>query len=312
MCEEFKSENPEIVNPGQSKTGFRFPASQLAGINFFGKKKVLQYRLIEVTLWSLPWFLPLSSEEKSIFIYLFSNPFSHISGLFLLPFGQILSHFPDISSRKLRGFLRKWSEIEQVLYDERAGTMFIPTMLNAQSRNRGEKIEGAVKAQISLFQSHPYYEKFLNFYPEFREGVLDTPSDNRERVKVKGKKIKEKRKSPVGSPKIFAEDSQELKAAKYLFGKILQHRPTFKQPDLQAWADDFDKIFRIDQREKKELFQVINFAVEDKFWKGNILSPETLRKQYDRLAIQLNAKTEKEEEEEFVHPYGPEGIVQEP
>jgi len=66
--------------------------------------------------------------------------------------------------------------------------------------------------------------------------------------------------------------------------------PTWKSrpPDLNVWYKDIEKLHRIDAVPAEDIEDVINWVVRDKFWSGNILSGGTLRKQYDRLFLQMN------------------------
>lgn len=87
---------------------------------------------------------------------------------------------------------------------------------------------------------------------------------------------------------VFDEDSPEMRAARYLFGKIRENDDGAKEPNWQAWAREFDLLFRVDKREDHRLVQsVIDFATSDDFWKPNILSPRALRKQFQRLKLQM-------------------------
>lgn len=71
------------------------------------------------------------------------------------------------------------------------------------------------------------------------------------------------------------------------------HRPTSSQ--LRGWAKDIDKAIRLDGRQPESLKKVIDWAhrsPEGAFWRKNILSGATLRKQYDRLAIEITTKSQ--------------------
>lgn len=89
------------------------------------------------------------------------------------------------------------------------------------------------------------------------------------------------------SDKQFTIDSKEYKLAEYMLKKIKEICPNFKEPNMQRWCSDFDKILRIDKRSPNETVSLITKIYEDDFWKKNILSPDKLRKQYDRLIIQF-------------------------
>jgi hypothetical protein len=85
----------------------------------------------------------------------------------------------------------------------------------------------------------------------------------------------------------FSEDSQEVKAAQYLFSFIKNNNPKTKEPDIQKWAKDINLILRIDNRDPVELKKIIEWCQTDSFWMCNILSPSKLRKQYDQLLLKM-------------------------
>lgn len=92
-------------------------------------------------------------------------------------------------------------------------------------------------------------------------------------------------------------DSQAAKkdvsaVAHGLAGRLLtlirRRKRNFRQPDLDKWAVDIDKILRLDGRSESHLLNVIEWCQQDSFWQNNILSPSKLRKQLDRLEMQMD------------------------
>jgi len=100
-------------------------------------------------------------------------------------------------------------------------------------------------------------------------------------------------KSTTDSPKNkFSDDSIELILASELCNLILENNPNAKKPnDIQTWAKDIDKIIRLDNRKTDEISSVIKWSQKDSFWQGNILSPSALRKQFDKLTVQMKTRS---------------------
>ncbi len=86
----------------------------------------------------------------------------------------------------------------------------------------------------------------------------------------------------------YMSDSNEYRLATYLFNYIRNNNPNAKEPNLQKWSRHFDYILRIDKRDIEEVKAVIKWCQKNDFWYKNILSPDKLRKQYDRLLIEVN------------------------
>lgn len=92
--------------------------------------------------------------------------------------------------------------------------------------------------------------------------------------------------------KAFCPNSDEFRLASYLFSWIKQNNPKAKKPNLQLWSKTFNLMIRIDERPVNEIKQVIEWCQKDAFWYKNILSADKLRKQYDRLLLQMQSKKE--------------------
>ena len=80
-------------------------------------------------------------------------------------------------------------------------------------------------------------------------------------------------------------DERDLIIAEQMFLRLREINPEHKKPNLKSWAFDIEKIKRIDQRSEGELWKVFMWATNDNFWCSNILSPKSLRKQFDKLSI---------------------------
>jgi len=99
--------------------------------------------------------------------------------------------------------------------------------------------------------------------------------------------------------KTFTHESDPYKAAKYMTDKIAKHTPNFPhiheskiEDTRQRWADDIDKLLRIDNVNFDEFKKVLLFSQADPFWQKNILSGEKLRKQYGRLLVEISEKSD--------------------
>lgn len=84
---------------------------------------------------------------------------------------------------------------------------------------------------------------------------------------------------------IFEE--RDLAAAKWMFGLIRNLNPMSKEPRFESWASEIRLMRERDGRSYKDVAAVFTWANKDPFWCSNILSPKALRKQFDRLFIQM-------------------------
>ena len=88
-------------------------------------------------------------------------------------------------------------------------------------------------------------------------------------------------------PALARQLPQEAKdLAELLHSKILENKPDRRIPSgwQERWAEDIDKMHRIDNRSWEAIKACIIWSQRDDFWHQNILSGANLRKHYDRMA----------------------------
>jgi len=109
-----------------------------------------------------------------------------------------------------------------------------------------------------------------------------------------------KENKPSSSPKPQKSVSPDaLRLSNILADMILENQPQNRSLNngkrggsVQAWAADIDKLICIDKQSLSMIETVIRWSQTDVFWKSNILSGTTLRKQWDRLISKLPVSLE--------------------
>lgn len=124
-----------------------------------------------------------------------------------------------------------------------------------------------------------------------KSGLDKNPS----RVGQKSKATLEKNPYPSYiESKDYIKDKKESQPAERLASKLLSSirkiNPKAKQPNLNHWIDDIEKIQRIDGRSEEEIATVINWVFRDAFWCKNILSGRKLREKFDQLFMAMESE----------------------
>lgn len=92
-------------------------------------------------------------------------------------------------------------------------------------------------------------------------------------------------------PKSFRKLSytaEHMAIAEHLKDRILENKPDARVPKhLDAWANTARLMMEIDKRPREKIIEVIDWCQRDEFWRSNILSMDKLRKQFDRLELQM-------------------------
>lgn len=97
-----------------------------------------------------------------------------------------------------------------------------------------------------------------------------------------------------GKKKNLDQKLIEYRLSQTLLDFILKRRAGFLKPDLMKWATQIDLMIRKDQRDANEIEKVIGWCQQDPFWQNNILSTGKLRKQFDKLALQMESQGQKD------------------
>lgn len=87
--------------------------------------------------------------------------------------------------------------------------------------------------------------------------------------------------------RIYEDTSDEMKLVDFFISEIRKNDEHFKEPNKQAWCDEFRKIIELDERDKREIAELIRWVQKNDFWKANVLSPKKLRDKYSTLVIQM-------------------------
>lgn len=109
-------------------------------------------------------------------------------------------------------------------------------------------------------------------------------------------------KSGLGDPSIYkeskellrtdaaafrvADDAEDHRLAAWMLERIRALNPNHREPSWPAWCKDIRRMRIYDKRTRKDIAALFAWANGDSFWQANILSPGTLRRQWDRLELQ--------------------------
>lgn len=155
-----------------------------------------------------------------------------------------------------------------------------------QEVNRDEK--GLFKGYIyNIFEVPSETIENTGLEPETENPYPDKPYSENPKTE-KPKLINNNNTNKLLNNKLsFDENSIEYVLAAELKNYILRNNPNAKVPDnLRKWANDINKMIRLDKRSEEDLRLVIEYSQSNRFWQCNILSPAKLREKFDTLYLQ--------------------------
>jgi hypothetical protein len=78
-------------------------------------------------------------------------------------------------------------------------------------------------------------------------------------------------------------DVEDQRLAAWMLERIRVINPRYREPHWPTWRKELDRLRRLDKRSRREIAELFAWANAHAFWQTNILSPATLRRQWDRL-----------------------------
>lgn len=138
------------------------------------------------------------------------------------------------------------------------------------------------------------------------QGLDNYRSDNLERRKNADGTEKERRRNNNNNDNNVNNDNKDstlrskykfethhMKLAELLFKKMKENNPNAKEPNYESWANTFRLMMERDKREGKDIQDLILWCQSHHFWYKNILSADKLRKQFDRLHLEMKSEKNK-------------------
>lgn len=141
-----------------------------------------------------------------------------------------------------------------------------PETGDTQYKNKNIKNIKRSSSRNSSESRNTATEKFLSRHPEAVDGIY----------------------TPSGKSWGTADD---LRAARWIYSQLLIVNASLSEPKWVEWANTI-RLMRIqDNRTHYDICELLKWASKDEFWKSNILSPSSLRKQWDKLTTQRLQKS---------------------
>lgn len=92
----------------------------------------------------------------------------------------------------------------------------------------------------------------------------------------------------------YPNDSFEMRCVNRLVAALTAQFPGSKVPTTQIgrekWADEVERMKRIDSRKESDILEALEFAITDPFWRTNIRSTAKLREKFETLLLKSRSK----------------------
>ena len=88
------------------------------------------------------------------------------------------------------------------------------------------------------------------------------------------------------SPFTVSNGQEDRRLAIWIFDRLKVLMPTHRDPNWSKWCREIRLMRDRDKRTRREIAELFAWANSDPFWQTNVLCPATLRRQWERLALQ--------------------------
>ena len=128
------------------------------------------FRQIHVSTWKDPWFFDLEPDEKLLFIYLFSNENTSISGIYEIPF-RVICFETDLDTKFVKLTLEKFEQAKIVYFEN--GVIWIKNLRKYNASTSIKVIKG-IENDLARIPECPIKQLYISYYsPDipYTEGI---------------------------------------------------------------------------------------------------------------------------------------------
>lgn len=224
-------------------------------------------RIINTKFWNDNFIVELDPLERYLFIYLLTNEHTNICGIYELPL-RVMAFESGLDKEMLNKMLPRLAE--KINYLD--GWVCIRNFMKHQATS-SMKVQTGIEVELQKIPLE-ILDKLIEYrYPINRVSNHIIYSNTNSNTNSNTKVVK------------FDKEDMELSCLLYDLIKI--NIPTYKEPNLEKWADQIRLMKENDKRTPEQIKFVIKWAQNNDFWQANILSTKKLREKFDTLVAQI-------------------------
>lgn len=118
------------------------------------------YRQIHVKIWKDNWFLDLTPEEKLLYVYLFSNDLTSLSGIYQIS-QKIIAFETGLDYEWITGTLNKFKDCGKIEYED--GYIWIKK-LRKYHETSSPKVQTHIKNDLNNIPDIPIKAQYITYY----------------------------------------------------------------------------------------------------------------------------------------------------
>jgi hypothetical protein len=181
-----------------------------------------EYRQIHNQIWKDSWFFKLESDLKLLFIYLFSNERSQLSGIYELP-KEVIAFETRLPEKTIAAGLRDFDASGKVAYDFESSYAWVRKLLHYNARNTSSiKIQRHLARLMGdLSPACPYKAAWLEEHGSLIDTVCKPCLQEQEQEQEQEKETNTNTMAATAPPPSSSSSSSAVE----LFGSVLGQEP---------------------------------------------------------------------------------------
>jgi hypothetical protein len=252
-------------------------------------------RFISTSFWDDEWIQTLDPSEKLLYMYLMTNPLTNIAGVYKITVRRIC--FDTGFNSDTIGHI--FTKFEQAGKAHRLGEyVSLTSWPKHQKWEKSEKIKAGIDSCLSKLDAQtlillsktgykydlkPFFDTLLIPYQypsSYSEFEFDSEVDSNSR------------KSDCSDKPEKQIPEQAVKLANLLYSLHKEKDEGYKvsEANINKWAEDIDKINRLDNRSWDDIEKVLRWCKADSFWYSNIMSGSKFREKYPMLLARITQR----------------------
>lgn len=240
-------------------------------------------------MWADSWVSDLDPTEKLLWVYLLTNPYTEITGVYELPI-RTIAFETGLDKDIARKVIERFERDGKVQYID--GWVVLTNFMRYQN-TENIKIQKGIERALSELPKHVRDRVSIGYpYPTDGQSHLDSDLD----LDLDSNLTGDKKSERINTVKYTPRD-REL--AGLLLALIRDRNPGYREPNMDKWSDEVRLMRERDGRTEKQIEYLIRWSQENSFWRANILSTAKLREKWDTLVAQVQRDTGPKQVKQF-------------
>lgn len=261
-----------------------------------------KFRQVHVNFWSDPKVMEeMTPEDRYFYLYLLTNPLTSQIGIYQITKKQMAFDL-GYSLETVNSLINRFEMHHRLIkYNQETREIAIIKWGKYNLNKTGKPVLDCIDKELASVKDKSLLTLIIDHIPSntiverFLRVVNDTSNDTSTTGGQEEEKEEEQEKEKTSCRKTKFSD-EHLSMANLLLSLIQANNPNYKAPEkLNKWANDIRVMMERDKRTKEQVDYLIRWSQQDDFWSTVILSPNSLRKGFDKMVARCRQESKQKQ-----------------